>query len=142
MATDIFQKRIKLSLISLLLQLKSVKIKNMENYSIRQNKVSTLIQHEMANIFMFKARELAHGKMISVTKVRISKDLSAAKVYISVFPSEGSEAVLESIQEHASALRGELGRKVGKQLRIVPELSYFVDDSLDYIENIDSLLSE
>lgn len=78
--------------------------------------------------------------MISVTTVRISPDLGLAKVYLSIFPSEKSEETLEVVRMNTKNVRRILGRRVGKQLRIVPELAFFVDDSLDYIENIDNLL--
>ena len=108
--------------------------------STRQKKVSRLIQKEMAGIFLRKGNELAHGKMISITKVRISPDLSFAKIYISIFPSSDQSSILESIHEHSSRIRYEMGQKVGRQLRIVPEIAFFIDDSLDYIDNIDRLL--
>ena len=108
--------------------------------STRQKKVSRLIQKEMADIFLKKGSELAHGKMVSVTKVRVSPDLSFAKIYISIFPSEGQVAVLKAIQDHSPKIRFEMGQKVRRQLRIVPEIAFFIDDSLDYIENIDKLL--
>ncbi len=94
----------------------------------------------MADIFLRKGSELAHGKMVSVTKVRVSPDLSFAKIYISIYPSEGQDAVLTAIQVHSPKIRFEMGQKVRKQLRIVPEIAFFIDDSLDYIENIDKLL--
>jgi ribosome-binding factor A len=108
--------------------------------STRQKKVSRLIQKEMADIFLRKGSELAHGKMISVTKVRISPDLSFAKVYISIYPSSGQEDVIKSVQDSSSRIRFEMGQKIRKQLRIVPEIAFFIDDSLDYIDNIDKLL--
>jgi len=94
----------------------------------------------MADIFLKRGSELASGKMVSVTKVRVSPDLSFAKVYISIYPSTGRDEVLKSIQDHSSKIRFEMGQKIRKQLRIVPELAYFIDDSLDYIDKIDKLL--
>jgi len=108
--------------------------------STRQKKVSRLVQKEMADIFLRKGGELAHGKMVSVTKVRVSPDLSFAKIYISIYPSEGQEKVLKGIQEHSPKIRFDMGHKVGRQLRIVPEIAFFIDDSLDYIDKIDRLL--
>jgi ribosome-binding factor A len=78
--------------------------------------------------------------MLSVTAVRVSPDLSYAKVYLSIFPSASAEQVLKSIDEHNKSIRFVLGKKIGKQMRIVPELRFFLDDSLDYIEKIDKLL--
>ena len=108
--------------------------------STRQKKVSRLIQKELADIFLKKGNELAHGKMISVTKVRVSPDLSFAKAYISIFPAGQQDDILKSIEEHASRIRYDLGHKVRSQLRIVPEIAYYIDDSLDYIDKIDKLL--
>ena len=108
--------------------------------STRQKKVSRLIQKEVAEIFLKKGSELAHGKMISVTKVRVSPDLSFAKVYISIYPSAGQDDILKSVQDHSSKIRFEMGQKIRRQLRIVPEIAFFIDDSLDYIEKIDKLL--
>ena len=110
--------------------------------STRQKKVSRLIQKEMADIFLKKAGEFAHGQMISVTKVRISHDLSFARVYLSIYPSAGQDEILKEIQEHAPKIRFEMGQKVRRQLRIVPEIAFFIDDSLDYIDNIDRLLKK
>ncbi len=108
--------------------------------STRQKKVSRLIQKELAEIFLKKGNELAPGKLISITKARISPDLSYAKIYISVFPTVNQDEILHSIQEHSSKIRFELGHKVRTQLRIVPEIQFFIDDSLDYIDKIDKLL--
>ena len=94
----------------------------------------------MADIFLRKGGELAHGKMVSVTKVRVSPDLSFARIYISIYPSEGQENVLKGIHEHSPKIRFEMGQKVRRQLRIVPEIAFFIDDSLDYIDKIDKLL--
>ncbi len=108
--------------------------------STRQKKVSRLIQKEIAEIFQRKGNEIAPGKLISVTVVRMSPDLSLAKIYLSIFPSEGKQEVLNTVRDHTSKIRFELGQKIRTQLRIVPELAYFIDDSLDYIENIEKLL--
>jgi len=108
----------------------------------RQNKISRLIQKDMAEILQKEGRNLFHGVMISVTNVRISPDLSVARVYLSIFPSEKGAATLLEIKTHQSRIRGLLGLKVGKQLRIVPKLDFHIDDSLDYIDNIDRLLNE
>ena len=108
--------------------------------STRQKKVSRLIQKELADIFLKKGNELAHGKLVSITRVRISPDLSLAKVYISIYPATNQDDILHSIQEHTSKIRFELGQKVRSQLRIVPDIAFHIDDSLDYIDNIDKLL--
>jgi ribosome-binding factor A len=108
--------------------------------STRQKKVSRLVQKELADIFLRKNNELAPGKLVSVTTVRISPDLSFAKVFLSVFPSAGQAEVVNDIKDHTAKIRFELGQKVRTQLRIVPEIAFYVDDSLDYIDNIDKLL--
>ena len=78
--------------------------------------------------------------MLTVSEVRISPDLSIAKVYVSVFPSEKQKEVMEVLEAGKKSLRGELGRLVAKQLRIVPELDFYLDTSLDYAEHIEQLL--
>jgi ribosome-binding factor A len=108
--------------------------------STRQKKVSRLIQKEVADIFLRRGSEYAPGKMISITKVRISPDLSFAKIYLSIFPSVNKAEVLQVVQEHTPRIRFDLGHKVRSQLRIVPDIVFYIDDTLDYIENIDRLL--
>ncbi len=108
--------------------------------STRQKKVSRLIQKELADIFLKKNNELAPGKLLSVTVVRVSPDLSFAKVFLSVFPSADQNNIVNSIKDHTAKIRFELGQKVRTQLRIVPEIAFYIDDSLDYIDNIDKLL--
>ena len=91
-------------------------------------------------MFQHECKEYTEGAMLSVTAVRVSPDLSYAKIYVSIFPSERVEAVMKSLEEKNKSIRFILGKKVGKQMRIVPELRFFVDDSLDYIDKIDELL--
>jgi ribosome-binding factor A len=94
----------------------------------------------MADIFLKKSSEIAPGKLVSITKVRISPDLSFAKIYLSIFPNSDQDKILQSIQDHTSKIRFDLGYKVRSQLRIVPEIMFHIDDSLDYIDKIDKLL--
>lgn len=108
----------------------------------RQNKISRLIQKDLAEIIQKEGKNMFSGVLVSVTKVRISPDLSIARTYLSIFPSEKSSEILFEIKTHQSRIRGLLGSKVGKQLRIVPQLDFHIDDSLDYIDNIDRLLKE
>ena len=108
--------------------------------STRQKKVSRLIQKELADIFLRKNNEFARGKLVSITVVRVSPDLSFAKVFLSVFPSANQDEVVTSIKDHTAKIRFELGQKVRSQLRIVPEIAFYIDDSLDYIDNINKLL--
>ena len=112
----------------------------MEEYSTRQNKIARLIQKELSELLRRDTNVLAKGRILSLTQVRVTRDMSLARCYLSIFPSEGSETVLAEIKLHKSKLRGELGNIVRHQLRHVPELEFFIDDSLDYIEKIDNLL--
>jgi ribosome-binding factor A len=106
----------------------------------RQEKIARLLQKEAAEMFHQELRELLCGSMLSITISRVSPDLGLVKFYISVFPTEKTHQVLDNINKQKSRVRYTLGQRVGKQLRIVPEISFFVDDSLDYLENIDNLL--
>ena len=115
----------------------------MENgASTRQLKVARELQKDIAEIIRSKGMAAFGGAMVSVTEVRISPDLSVAKVYVSVFPSAKSEEVMQLVNENARTIRGELGRIVAKQFRIVPELAFFLDSSLDYAEHIDERLKK
>lgn len=107
----------------------------------RQNKISRLLQKELAEIFQSQTRQ-THGVLVSVTRVRISPDLSICTAYLSIFPSEKGEEILENIRSNEKTIRYELGRRVRNQLRIIPELRFFLDDSLDYMEHIDELLKK
>ena len=114
----------------------------METNTTRQNKISRLIQKEMSELLRRDTPIFAKGRILSVTKVRITKDMSLARCWLSIFPSAGSTEILAEIKHHKGRLRGELGKLIRFQLRIVPELEFFIDDSLDYIENIDKLLHQ
>ena len=115
----------------------------MENgASTRQLKVAKELQKDLAEIIRSKGMAAFGGAMVSVTEVRISPDLSVAKVYVSVFPSSKAEAVMQMINENSRALSGELGRHVAKQLTISPELVFFLYATIDYIEHIDELLKK
>ena len=107
----------------------------------RQNKISRLLQKELSDIFLAETRK-THGIIISVSVVRVSPDLSTAKAYLSIFPPEKSAEMIENINANTKTIRYELSRRVPYQLRKTPELSFCLDDSLDYIENIDSLLKK
>jgi ribosome-binding factor A len=109
--------------------------------SNRQLKVNRLIQKELSEIFLLETKKM-QGVFISVTNVRVTPDLGLAHVYLSVFPSDKSVEIVENINANVKAVRYDLGKRVGKQLRVVPELNFHVDDSLDYIERIDQLLKD
>lgn len=106
----------------------------------RQQKINRLIQKELSEIFLLDTKKV-RGVLISVSIVRVSPDLGNAKVYLSIFPSDKAKELLANIQANVKAIRFDLGQRVGKQLRVIPELSFYLDDSLDYIENIDRLLN-
>ena len=105
-------------------------------------KVASQIQRDMAEIIRLKGMAFFDGALVSVSGVKISPDLSVAKVYVSVFPSEKGEKVMQTLQENTRALRGELGVRVAKQLRIVPEIIFYQESSLDYVEHIEELLKK
>ena len=107
----------------------------------RQNKIARLLQKELSLIFQQQTRA-THGVMISVTRTKISPDLSICTAYLSVFPSEKGEEILSNINANSKQIRYELGTRVRNQMRIIPELRFFIDDSLDYIEHIDELLKK
>ena len=105
----------------------------------RQNKIERLIQKELSDIFLRETKSM-NGVLISVSAVRISPDMSIVRAYLSIFPSNKGNEILENINKNSKAIRFELGNRVRHQLRIIPELRFFIDDSLDYLEKIDELL--
>lgn len=108
----------------------------------RQEKVARLLQREVGEIFQREAQAKLRNMIISVTVVRVSPDLGVAKVYLSIFPSNKAEDIITEIKGMAGYFRNLLGKRVKHQLRIVPELHYYIDDSLDYIDNIENLLKD
>ena len=102
----------------------------------RQNKIARLLQKELSDIFLLQTKSM-HGVLVSVSAVRISPDMSVARVYLSIFPSERADEIIKNINANMKSVRYELGTRVRYQLRIIPELKFFVDDSLDYAEHID-----
>ncbi|MBO8484989.1 MAG: 30S ribosome-binding factor RbfA [Bacteroidetes bacterium] len=114
----------------------------MEQESTRQLKVAKELQRDMAEIIRSKGMAMFGGALVSVSGVKISPDLSVAKIYVSIFPSDKADKVMEILEENVRSLRGELGNRVARQLRIVPEITFFRDDSLDYVEHIEELLKK
>lgn len=110
--------------------------------STRQLKVGRELQKDLAEIIRSKGMAVFEGAMVTVSEVRISPDLSVAKVFVSIFPSEKAGKVMGILEENAKAIRGELGRVVAKQFRIVPELTFILDSTLDYAEHIEELLKK
>jgi len=107
----------------------------------RLPKIERLIQKDLGEIFLSETRQM-HGILVSVTKVKISPDLSVAKAYLSIYPSVKSNEIMENINRQKRSIRYELGLRIGKQVRRIPELVFFLDDSIDYLENIDQLLNQ
>ena len=118
-------------------------------YSKRQNKVSRLIQKELAQLFQAD-RLITNQVFITVTTVRISSDLALAKVYLSIFPlqqeeknnPELKEEIFNGIKSHSKQFRKKLGDRMKNQIRAIPNLEFFIDDSLDYEDNIENLLNK
>ena len=110
--------------------------------STRQLKVAREIQKVLAEIIRSKGMAAFGGAMVTVSEVRVSPDLSVAKTYVSIFPSEKAEAVMNMLNEDVKGRRGELGHKVAKQFRIIPEIVFYLDSTLDYAEHIDELLKK
>lgn len=111
--------------------------------SIRQNKVASLIQRELANYFLLHARDTYHGAMVSVTTVRITPDLEIAKVYVSIFGGQQpKDVVFDTIEHHKKDIRSYFARSTKGQMRAVPEFMFYIDDSLDYASEIDRLLKK
>jgi ribosome-binding factor A len=110
--------------------------------STRQQKVARQIQKDISNLFLKECAELVRGVIVSVTAVRVSPDLEYARIYLSIFPFDRHEEIMAKIQAESWKIRKLLGAKMRNQLRLVPEITFFLDDSLEYIENIDNLLKK
>lgn len=112
--------------------------------STRQNKICRLIQRDMSDIFLQEMKPVLGPSLISVTEVRITSDLSIARIYVSIMPIGGgtADSVMETIRANSADLRRRLGLREGKQLRIIPQLEFYIDDTLDYMENINRLLKQ
>lgn len=110
--------------------------------TLRQEKVSELLRRELSTIIQRMEGDFLPGKMTTVTTVRISPDLSFAKVYVSIFPTDDLAEDVNILKSFVPQIRFELGKSVRHQLRIVPQFAFYGDDSLDYAEEIDQLLKE
>ncbi|MBQ9451407.1 MAG: 30S ribosome-binding factor RbfA [Bacteroidales bacterium] len=110
--------------------------------STRQLKVARELQRDLAEIIRSKGMAAFDGCMVTVSEVRISPDLSVAKVFVSIFPSDKAPKVMQILEDEKRSLRGSLGHKVASQLRIVPELDFYLDTTLDYAEHIEELLKK
>lgn len=98
------------------------------------------MQKDLGDIFQHETRSFSGGAMITVTKVQVTRDLAITRVYLSLFGTDDKKALLEKIREHKNEIKYKLGNRIRNQLRSVPELEFYEDDSLDYIDNIDRLL--
>lgn len=110
----------------------------MEN--TRQQKVARQIQRDIADIFQKEGAHLVRGLLVTVTTVHVSPDFGYAKIYISVFPFEKHATLLATLEENNWFMRRQLGQRIRNQLKTIPELQFFLDDSLEYIEQIDEAL--
>ena len=107
----------------------------------RQKKIASVLEKDLAELFQQMARESGKGTIISITKIEVTVDLAIAKVYLSVFPNNKRNSMLEDIKAKTSQLRFELGKKVRYKMRRVPELLFFGDDSMEYIQDIEDAIS-
>ena len=107
----------------------------------RMQKIARLIQKELSEIFRAETAKM-HGVLVSVSNVRVSPDLSVARVHLSVFPSEQGKEIIDNVNRNEKTIRYALAQRVRYQLRKTPELTFYIDDSLDYIEHIDELLKK
>ena len=108
----------------------------------RQKKISKLILKELSNIFQRESRQFIGGILVTITNVRISSDLSVAKVYLSLFPSKDPIKLLDSLNENKKFFRKMLGNEMRRDIRIIPEIIFYLDDSAEYFEEIDRLLKK
>jgi ribosome-binding factor A len=106
----------------------------------RQNKLARLIQKQLAEFYQIETKDLYEGALITVTKVYITKDLSLARIYLSLFTTGNKNELLTRIRQHGRETRRYIGNRLRNQLRVIPELEFHIDDSLDYIDHIESLL--
>lgn len=106
----------------------------------RQQKVARLIQKEMADMFQTEPHLINKHNLITVTGVRVSKDLSIARIFVSVFATKEKQQTIDMLEDKNKEIRYKLGQRIKHQLRVVPEIMFVLDDTLDYIENIENLL--
>lgn len=108
----------------------------------RQNRISRLLQKELGEIFLREGKHLAGDCMVTVTHVKITPDLSIARAHLSIYKSKNAKQTLEEIKTHSREIRGKLGSRIKNQLRSIPEIEFFLDESLDYAENINRIFKE
>ena len=110
--------------------------------SKRQERIQKLLQRDIGEIFQRELRHVTQHAMVTVTKVYVTPDLSLARIYLSLFAVSDKAALMKRIGKYTKEIRGKLGARIRHQLRVVPELQFFEDDSLDYIDRIDELLKD
>lgn len=110
------------------------------NESNRQRKVAQIIQEDFAELFRKQASESAQSFLITVSDVKVTADLSIAKIYLSIFPQEFRAPIMKEIETNKSQYRNFIGQKMAKQVRIIPELQFYLDTSLDEVERIEKEL--
>lgn len=110
--------------------------------SKRQERIQKLLQRDIGEIFQREMGHVTQHSMVTVTKVYVTPDLSLARVYLSLFAVSDKAVLMKRIRKHTKEIRGKLGERIRHQLRVVPELQFFEDDSLDYIDRIDELLKD
>lgn len=110
--------------------------------SIRQEKFGKVLQKELADIFQEKRSSLFHNAFITISGVNVSPDMGYAKVYLSFLQAKNNKELLETVNKHGKEIRHELALKIRKQVRIIPELSFFLDDSLDYVFKMEKAFDE
>jgi ribosome-binding factor A len=115
--------------------------KSLTMNTTRQQKIEAMLQRELANIFLVDSRNI-YKCMITVTKVKVTSDLSIARAYLSIYNTEDKEVIISLIKENTKDIRYRLGQQIRNQLRVVPTLEFFLDDTLDYLEHIDELLKK
>ncbi|MEO8943893.1 MAG: 30S ribosome-binding factor RbfA [Ginsengibacter sp.] len=108
----------------------------------RQKQVAIEISKELNDIFLKMGFNMMEGGMVSVSSVKITPDLFEARIYLSFFQVKDSDAALEKFKERSSEIRGELGRRMRHQLRSIPQLTFYLDDTLDYVFKIEKLLED
>jgi len=108
----------------------------------RQQKIARLMQKDLGDIFLQYAKRIGNNLLISVSEVRISPDLSISHVYLSIYPSSRAEEILKKVETDAKTIRYELGNREHNQLRIIPELNFHIDTTLDHMAAIDELLKK
>ncbi|WP_304344731.1 30S ribosome-binding factor RbfA [Chryseobacterium koreense] len=110
------------------------------NESNRQRKVAQIIHEDFAELFRKQAAESKQSFLVSVSEVKVTADLSIAKIYLSIFPQDFRKQIMTEIEEHKSHYRNFIGQKMAKQVRIIPELQFYLDTSLDDVERIEKEL--